>query len=262
MFALGLREGLEAALIVMMIALILRGSGHQRRLLVAVAAAVVICVAIVVGVRSAHALIDDTTRHTIKAIVAAIAIVALTSTASWVVRWTQTDHPPVDAAQASGLVVSAFLAVLREGLELAVFPAAGGGDRWAPGGPAMLLGVLTATTLGVIGYRLARESVAGAATGTAVLLALIAAGLATGMVRSTQAALGTDPDVFVEIGWLGALPHWLGDLVRGVFGWHATPSTGEVVAYGTYAVVAALVLARPAPRNPAREGGAITGARS
>jgi len=260
MFALGLREGLEAALIVMMIALILRGSGHQRRLLIAVLGAVALCAAIVVGVRSSHALIDDTTRHTIKAIVAAIAIVALTSTAAWIVRWTQTDHPPVDAVQASGLVVSAFLAVLREGLELAVFPAAGGDDRWAPGGPAMLLGVLTAVAIGLVGYRLTRASVATAAAGTAVLLVLMAAGLATGVVRSTQAALGADPDVFVEIGWLAALPTWLGDLVRGMFGWHPTPSTGEAVAYGVYAVIAAVVLARPAPRSPARPR-AITGAR-
>lgn len=263
MFALGLREGLEAAVVVATVAVVLRRTRFGRQLLVAVAGAVAACVVLVVLVRSANATASDHTRHVVKLLVATGAVVALTSTARWMLGYgsASAGATALSPTQATSLVATAALAVLREGIELGVLPAASAHDRWAPGSPPLLAGVAVATGVGVLAYIAGSRALGVTVRVAAPLLLLMAAGLSTAVVRSAHAALGIDAGAVLRIGWLAGLPTWLGELTRGLFGWHASPSAAEALVYVAYAVGATALLLRswPPPATPSRpvswEGG-------
>lgn len=257
-FALGLREGLEAAVVVAVVAVVVRPTRFRRRLLVSIGGALAVCVVVVLLVRSVNATASDQTRQLVKLFVAGGAVVALTSTARWMLRYGRDGVAPagtllLSPAQATALIATASLAVVREGLELAVLPAASSHDPWAPSSPSMLAGVGVATGIGLLAYAVGSRSLGVTVRVSAPLLLLIAGGLTTAVVRSAHAAFRVDAAAAFEISWLAELPAWLRDLTRGLFGWHASPTATEALVYVVYGVGAALLLLRcwPRPATPA-----------
>ena len=271
----GLREGVEAALIVSIICAYLArtgNAGHLRRVGIGVAAAVTASAALGLLIFATLGELPSPWEQVFEGTTMLLAAAVVT----WMLFWMRRQASSVagqlqraldrvlTAGSAWGLAFLAFTAVIREGLETALF----------------LVGQATAATASVGG--LGAESVlAGAAVGllisvglgyafyrgshrlnlgrffrwTGVLLVFIAAGL-----------LGSAVHEFVEIGWitLGAqtafdisatLPHetGVGLFLRALFGYSSTPEIIALAAWGSYLVVILSLYLRPVPpRQPAR----------
>lgn len=239
MFTLGLREGLEAALIVALLASLARGTDQARRLAGAVVGAIVLSAVTVIVVRRLHLQLDETTLHAIKAVVAAGAVLVLTSTIRWSASMIASTDIAVQFVQSGAIASVAFLAVAREGLELAVFPGAGEQASWGPGHGAMIAGVAVAAVVGAGVFAVFRVEPERLIVVTAVLLTLIAAGMAAAALRSGQIALGRTPEPLFDASWLYPSSAEARDLLKGLLGIHATPTPLEVFAYLAYLVVLA-----------------------
>lgn len=199
-FALGFREALEAAVVVMVIATILRRTGYQRRLLSAVAAAAAGSVAVVLVVRSSGAWVGDSGRHVVKLLVSIGAVAVLTSTARWIYEYRRSGAPvPMTPSGAGALVATASFAIVREGFEIALLPAASADNQWAAGSSALVLGVLAGTAVGIVGYMAAAGSVERTTTWAPPVLLVMAAGLTTGVARSSHVVFGIDSGALFEV---------------------------------------------------------------
>src|SRR6266508_360213 len=131
-FVIGLREGVEASLIVGIVAAFLRQSGAAKQLRwmwVGVLSAVGICLAVAVGLEILDDNLPQKDQERLETVVALIAVVMVTSMIVWMARHArglkreleQRAGVAVAEGSAFALVGMAFLAVLREGLETAVF---------------------------------------------------------------------------------------------------------------------------------------------
>jgi high-affinity iron transporter len=142
----------------------------------------------------------------------------------------------------------AFFAVLREGLETAVFLLAAfqaSGDSTAAGSGA-LLGVLVAVAIGFGIYRGGiRLNLARFFRATAAVLVLVAAGLVATAIHTAHEAtwLNSLQAQAIDLSWLVRPGTITSSLVTGVLGIQPQPTIGEVLGYAIYAVpMLALVL--------------------
>ena len=161
---IGLREGLEASLIVAILiatAVQLDARSQVRRIWAGVAAAVVVSVVLAVGIVAAGDALPPEAEPLYSGVISLFAVGLLT----WMVLWMATHSASlrshlsgkVAAAVDQGswaLAVVAFFAVIREGLETVLFLFAGsesesGSNPWLGG----ILGLLIAAGLGVLLYR-------------------------------------------------------------------------------------------------------------
>jgi high-affinity iron transporter len=165
-FVIGLREGLEAALIVGIVAAFLRQQGRSdalRWMWLGVLAAVLLCGGVAYALHVAEENLPQREQEQLETIIALAAVGMIT----WMVVWMRRHSADLKGdlqeraslalvqGSAIGLVVMAFLAVLREGLETAVFLLAAFQQSDRPGltGTGALLGVLLAIVLGYLIYR-------------------------------------------------------------------------------------------------------------
>jgi high-affinity iron transporter len=155
-----------------------------------------------------------------------------------------------------GLAVLAFTAVIREGLETALFlvgqaTAAAGRDGRA-GAASVLVGAVAGLAVAVaLGYGFYRGSrflnLSRFFRWTGVLLVFIAAGLLSAAVHE-----------FVEIGWMaiGTAPAFdigavlpndqgIGLLLRAIFGYSSSPEWITLITWATYIVVVLGLYLRP-----------------
>ena len=163
---IGLREGLEAALIVGIIAAFLQRNakpGAVKQMWIGVVVAILLCLAAGIGLQVVSAGLPQRQQEMLECVVAAVAVVMVTYMILWMrehCRGPQTDlEREAGSALAQGsalaLVAMAFLAVLREGLETAVFLLA----AFQSSGSAVmasigaLLGIAVAVVLGWLIYR-------------------------------------------------------------------------------------------------------------
>jgi high-affinity iron transporter len=159
------------------------------------------------------------------------------------------------------LALLAFTAVIREGLETALFlvgqataaTASAGGAGAASVLAGAAVGLAIAVGLGYAFYRGSRRLNLGRFfRWTGVLLVFIAAGLLSSAVHE-----------FVEIGWitLGAQSAFdisrtlsndagAGLFLRALFGYSSTPEVVALAAWGSYLVVILSLYLRPVPARP------------
>lgn len=142
-FLIGLREGLEAALIVSIIGAFLARNGNPvRPMFAGVGLAVLISVGVGVGLELLSASLPQRQQEMLETVIGAIAVVFVTTMILWMNRnaFRMKGELERDAARAINgggafaLAVMAFLAVLKEGFETAVFLLAAAqashGNRW------------------------------------------------------------------------------------------------------------------------------------
>jgi len=248
-YLIGLREGLEAALIVaILIAYLVRtGNGHAiTRVWQGVAAAVLVSI----GMGVMLALIEDSLGETIEPAFAGTMSLIAVGLITWMVFWMASRakgisahlHGEVDRALATSTVAVAFVAfvaVLREGAETALFLWAGINSAGSTAGPLLgaLLGLATAVVIGVIIYRGAVKLNLGRLfTWTGAALVIVAGGVLRYAIAEFQ-----------EIGWLPGADNVAFDvsgtfpadgipatLVRGFFNLVPTMTWLEVVAWVLY----------------------------
>jgi high-affinity iron transporter len=260
-FLIGLREGLEATLIVSIVGAFLKRNGQPTRPMFAgVALAVLISVAVGVGLDLLSATLPQAQQEMMETVINAVAVVFVTSMIVWMSRNAsalkgELEHEAQQALNRGGalaLVAMAFLAVLKEGFETAVFLLAAAqtshGNRW--------LAVLGGTT----GIALSVALGAGLYYGglklnlgrffriTGVFLVLIAAGLVLGALRTAHDAgwvtVGQQ-QVLDLSGWIPS-QSILGALVTGMFGIPADPRLIEVLGWLLYSVPVLIVFLWPA----------------
>jgi high-affinity iron transporter len=267
-YFLMLREGLEAALIVGIIAAYLARIGRRDMLpMVAGGVAAAIGLSIVVGIVVVATVgrLPVVVQETLEGLAGLAAVAVLTWMLFWMRRQGRAlkgelEHG-VDAALGAGgamaLVGLAFVAVVREGLEtvlflLAVLTSSGAGVDSLVGG---LLGLATAIGVGwAIFVGGARVNLRQFFTVTGVVLIFVAAGL----VAFAVGALG-EAGLIVNNGTAynlnGVLPDStpLGNVLRGLFGYRSQPTPLEVVAYLLYLipVLTLFVVGRPSLRRRA-----------
>src|SRR3954454_8008240 len=156
-FVIGLREGLEAALIVGMVAAFLRKQGRRdllRWVFAGVGASILLCVAVGITLRLLSQNLPQRQQEGLETVIGAIAVAMVTYMVVWMRRHSRNLKGQLEGAAASALAVGsgwalvamAFLAVLREGFEtvvflLAAFAESGSG---ASAGAGALFGILVA----------------------------------------------------------------------------------------------------------------------
>ena len=267
-FLIGLREGLEATLIVSIVGAFLKRNGQSTRPMFAgVGLAVLISVGVGVGLDLVSATLPQAQQEMMETVIGAIAVVFVTSMIIWMNRNAarlkgQLEREARQAMNRGGalaLVVMAFLAVLKEGFETAVFLLAAAetshGNRWfAVLGGA--IGILASIGVGVgLYFGGLKLNLGRFFRVTGVFLVLIAAGLVLGALRTAHEA------GWVTIGQqqLVNFSSWMpgnsvqGALITGVFGIPPDPRLVEVVGWLLYTVPVLVVFLWPARLPRLRE---------
>ncbi|MFJ3192238.1 iron uptake transporter permease EfeU [Streptomyces griseoviridis] len=273
-YLIGLREGLEASLVVCVLIAYLVKTGNKSRL-APIWAGVAIAVALSLAFGALLQFGSSTLTFQAQEILGGTLSILSVGLVTWMVFWMRRTarhlrselHGRLDAALALGtgaLVLTAFLAVGREGLETSLFlwtavQASGDGVRPLVGA---LLGLVTSVVLGWLFYQgTLRIDLARFFRWTGALLVLVAAGVLAYGVHDLQ-----EGDVLPGLRSLafdisGTVPpdSWYGTLLKGTLNFQPDPTVLQVVVWLLYLVpVMALFLApdraRPAPRaqRPAR----------
>lgn len=262
-FLLALREGLEAALILGMVLGALRKLNRMdltRPVWLGAGLAAGLSLTAALALRALGATLEGTAELAFEGISMWLAAGVLT----WMIFWMQRQsrslrsgiENQVQASTLGGagaLFGLAFTAVIREGIELALFLlAAGQASESAQPFYGALLGLAVAALIGWLGARSAvRLPLSSFFRVTNVLLLLFAAGLAAHGMHE-----------FVEAGWLPALIDPLyninplldensigGSLLKALFGYNGNPALIETLVYLAYLAVLGVVLRlQAAPR--------------
>lgn len=264
-----LREGIEAALIVGIVASYLNQTGRSR-FMPAVWAGVVlasaICLALGIAMNAAQAEFPQKQQEFFEGAVALVAVGVLTSMVFWMKKAARSIkaelHDSIEAAlsRSSGgaraLVLMAFFAVGREGLESVFFLLATFQQDLGWGPPVgALLGVLSAVGFGAAiiygGYRLDLRRFF---SWTSALIVFVAAGLLSTALRSFHEAgvwNGLQGQAFDLSNVLPA-DGLLGTLLSGIFGYQDAPTVGEVAVYFAFLLPTLWLLFAPSrPPLPA-----------
>ena len=270
-----LREGIEAALIVGIVAAYLKQTGRSRfmpAVWMGVAAAAALCLALGIAMNAAEAEFPQKQQEFFEGAVALVAVGVLTSMVFWMKRAAKSIkaelHDSVEAALSRssgggmGLVLMAFFAVGREGLESVFFLLATFQQDLGWGPPAgALLGVLTAVGFGAaVTYGGYKMNLRRFFSWTSALIVFVAAGLLSTALRSFHEAglwNGLQGQAFDLSNVLPA-DGTLGTLLSGIFGYQDAPTVGEVAVYVAFLIPALWLLfapgASPARTEPARAG--------
>lgn len=253
-YLLALREGLEAALIIGIVLSVLRKMDHLKfnsAVWMGVVSAIVISVLAALGLNWIGAEFEGRGEQLFEGITMLLAAGIMT----WMVFWMRKQSIEIkqniestvqQAAEEQGkraLFLLAFLAVVREGIELSLFLLAirlttNPFQEFLGAG----LGIFSATLIGLGVFATTRKlSLARFFQSTNVLFALFAAGL-----------VGLGIHEFNELGWIpGIVEHvWnlnsllpdqstLGQLLKALVGYNSSPSLSQVIGYFGYFVVLA-----------------------
>ena len=276
-FLVALREGIEAALIISILLAYLRQIQRQdRQYLVWWGTALAVIVSVVVGtvIFGVGAEFEGEAEQVFEGIVTLAAVGVLT----WMIFWMRRQgarvrselHERVDTALLTGgfaLAALAFVAVLREGVETALFIfAAAKGTAVESGGVGgqmlgAILGLAVAVVLGVLLYRGGlRLNLRSFFRTTGALLIVVAAGLFGYGLHELQ-----------EAGWLPILAgtafdvsstfpddEGAGGILRAIFGYQANPTWLELVGWFSYLVIVCGLFLRSSPDVGARASDRIS----
>lgn len=262
-FLIGLREGLEASLVVSILVAYLVRTGNRARLgpiWIGVAAAVASSLAAGLIFTYVYNDLSFEAQETFGGTMSIVAVAFVTWMVFWMKRQSRhLKHELSDKlaialeGSAVGLAVVAFLAVGREGLETALFvwsavQATGDGATPLVGS---LLGLGAAVVLAWLLYRKSVTiNMARFFTYTGAALVIVAAGVLAYGVHDLQEA-GVLPGVHsLAFDVSDQIPpsSWYGTLLKGVFNFSPATTWLQAVAWFGYAIpVLVLFFRRPAP---------------
>jgi high-affinity iron transporter len=270
----GLREGVEAALIVAIICAYLARTGNRRHIpKVLAGAGIAIALSAVLGI-AIYATVGSFEEPYEQLFEAATLILAA-GVVTWMLFWMRRQaasvkgelQAKVDRALNDGSAIAlaflAFVAVIREGVETSLFLVGQAASTSTEGGAIRVLvgaivGLLIAAVLGVGFYHGSRRlNLSSFFRWTGVALVFIAAGLLSHAVHE-----------LIEIGLITVgtqtlfdvstiLPHdpdggsLLGQFLAALFGYTSTPEVATFAVWLTYIVVVLALFLRPVKRGPA-----------
>jgi FTR1 family protein len=270
-FVIALREGLEASLIVGIIAAFLKRqerSDALRSVWLGVALAIAVCVAVAIVLRIVDNELPQREQEGLETIIALVAVAMVTYMIVWMTEHARDlkgqlqDQAAGALAQgsATALVLMAFLAVLREGFETAVFLLAAFNDATDPAaaGFGVVLGLVLAVALGYGIYRGGVHlNLSRFFRATGVVLVLVAAGLVASALHTAAEAgwvVGGQSEALDLSAVIRPGTVWE-SLITGILGIHPQPTVIEVVGWLLYAIpMLAIVLVPDAVRPRVRAG--------
>jgi high-affinity iron transporter len=257
-FLIMLREGIEAALIVGIIAGYLKQTGREQALpgvWLGVGLACVVCLALGIALNAGGTEFPQRAQELFEGSVALLAAAMLLSMVLWMgkaARSIKTQlRAQVDAAlrpddrRDLALACMAFLAVGREGLESVFFLIASVQQDVGMGVPiGAALGLIGALGFGIGIYRGGLKiNLRRFFRWTGVFIIFVAAGLLTGALRAFHEAGIWNVLQTTAFNFSAILPKdsALGTLLAGIFGYQEAPTVAEVIAYLGF-LLAALIL--------------------
>jgi len=263
---IGLREGLEASLIVGIIASFLAKNGRRDALKatwIGVGAAVVLCLAIGIALVTLASELPQRPQEALETVVGAFAVVMVTFMILWMSKHARSMKRELEGAaaealqrgSAGALVAMAFLAVLREGFETSVFLVSviQESDDATTATLGAFLGIIVAV---VIGYGIYRGGVklnmARFFKGTGAVLVLVAAGLTMTVLHTAHEAgwINAGQDMAVNLTWLVRPGTVWASLLTGVLGLQPKPTVIEAVGWLVYAIPMLAYVLWPRPQRP------------
>ena len=261
-FLIMFREGVEAALIVGIIASYLHQTGRSAWMPVVwigilLALAMSLAVGAVLQFLSAE--FPQKAQELFEAIIGLIAVFVLTSMVFWMRKAARSIkaelHHSIDAAfqtprhKGVGLILMVFFAVAREGLESVFFLLAAFQQSEGAAAPlGALLGILLAAAVGYGIFKGGlRLNLRRFFRWTGVFILIIAAGiLANSVMAFHEAGLWNYfQTVVFDTSDMLPLDSTLGSILAGVFGYIATPTVSEVVAYVAFLIPALILFLMP-----------------
>jgi high-affinity iron transporter len=262
---IGLREGLETAIVVTILVAFLVKSDRRDALKwvwLGVAAAIAMTIAVFLIIQFGENTISGLAAEAIAGIASLVAVAIVTTMVLWMKKAAATLSGELRgemarALETGGLAVLslAFLAVGREGVETALFMVgyAEAETAWPLAG--LIVGVLIAVAFAYGMYVGAlRINLAKFFSYTGVFLIIVAAGILSYGIGALQ-----------TVGWLPGLPNrafdisswfnwssWYGEVIQGIFNVTPTPTILQLAAWLAYLVVVLALFLRPthAPAKP------------
>ena len=266
-YLIGLREGLEAALIISILVAYLVRTDRRAALpwvWTGVALAVAMSVGVALLLNLTSSVLSDTAEKLFAGIMSFVAVAMVT----WMVFWMKSASRTIasdlrgtlDQAFAMGVgavATMAFVSVAREGLETAVFffsltTSTGGGSRAIAG---LVLGLATSAAIGWLLYRGAiRVNLSTFFRFTGLLLILVAAGVLTYGVHELQevGVLPGEDNVAFDVAATIPADSWYGSVLRGVLGFRPVMTVLEVAVWASYVGITTWLFLRPARRPAAK----------
>jgi high-affinity iron transporter len=254
-FLIMLREGLEAVLVIVIIAMFLKRFNRSRLftyMWIGIVAAAIICISVGVFIQLAEKEFPQKQQELMEGIIGFTAVGVMT----WMIFWmrnqgrkikseveaklTHTFETPSEKP-ARVLLSMAFFAVLREGIESVIFLYSAQQSAGAKSLIGAILGLIGAIVIGVLLY----EGV------TKVHIARYFYWTSIGIIVYSAGLLASSLGKFTEAGVFSSLQStaWdtshvvressvLGTLLGGLFGYNDSPVVAQVIVYITYLVLA------------------------
>lgn len=258
---IGLREGLETGIVVMILVAFLVKSGRRDALkwvALGVGAAVAMVATIFLGIHYGTSTVSGVAAELMAGLASLVAVVIVT----WMVLWMRTASRTISGNLKTGMASAvaggpaaivglSFLAVGREGVETALlmvgYAENTSGNAWPLFG--LLIGIACAVVLTVLLYFGAlRINFAVFFKATGILLIVVAAGILGYGVRALQTAgwlPGLGSTAF-DISGSFSLSSWYGAVLQGIFNFRPDPTVLQFIAWLTYLVVVLALFLRPA----------------
>jgi high-affinity iron transporter len=263
---IGLREGLEASIVVMILVAFLVKSDRRDALKwvwLGVGAAVTMTVAVFLVIQFGESTITGLAAEAIAGVASLVAVAIVTTMVLWMKKAAagmsgqlKTEMAQALETGAVAVVTLAFLAVGREGVETALFMVgyAEAETAWPLFG--LIVGVLIAAAIAYGMYRGAvRLDLGRFFTYTGVFLILVAAGILSygvGALQTVGWLPGLGAKAFDITSWFN-WSSWYGETVQGIFNITPTPTVLQLVCWLTYLAVVLALFLRP-QRRTARPG--------
>lgn len=262
-FLIGLREGLEASLVVGILVAYLCRTGHRsqlRPLWIGVSAAITVSLGFGAVLYFTARELADTAEPIFAGLLGVVAVGFVTYMVFWMrsaARHMKSDlEGKLSAAVRVGalaLAAMAFIAVAREGLETALFLWSNIENNTGAGpGPLFgaVLGITTAVGLEYLLYRSALKlNLAKFFRVTGALLVVVAAGVLAGAVGALQEASWLPGQAPAAFDVTAAVPEdsWYGVLLKGLLGFRPDPNWLMLAAWAGYLLPVMTLFLRSGP---------------
>ncbi|HEY4268170.1 MAG TPA: iron uptake transporter permease EfeU, partial [Galbitalea sp.] len=262
---IGLREGLEAALIVGIIAAFLRRAGKPLRpMWIGVGIAVALSIAVGVILELVSAELPQAQQEGMESIIGLVAVGVVTGMIGWMNTHARNMKAELEQHAAHALrdgtawalVGMAFLAVLKEGFETSVFLLAAfqSSTSALAAGAGAVVGVAIAVAIGVGIFRGGvKINLAKFFRITGIFLVFVAAGLVLSSLRTAHEAgwIVIGQQGTVDLSWLAPAGSVQAALLTGVLGIPADPRLIEVLGWLAYLIPTLAYLLWPVAKRPA-----------
>ncbi|MGN5733978.1 iron uptake transporter permease EfeU [Arthrobacter psychrochitiniphilus] len=249
-FVIGLREGLEAALIVGMIAAFLRRNGVSLRpMWLGVGAAVLLSALTGIVLELVSAALPQQQQEAMETLIGAAAVLIVTYMILWMSKNSRSMKSLLEThawsalkgGSVTALALMAFLAVLREGVETAVFMVAAFQSSLSPlaAGLGAVLGLGIACGIGFLLFRGAiKLNLAKFFKATGIFLVFVAAGLVMKSLRTAHEAgwLNVGQGATIDLTWLAPNGSARAAILTGVFGIPPDPRVVELLGWALYLI--------------------------